>query len=334
MNEFSGETVLVTGATGLIGSHIVDKLMSQKDVNVIALSRSEDKLRTAFSQYLDDEHFSIIAGDISDGIDLGNTVVDYIFHAAGPMEGKIIKNYPVSVINPNTIGLENCLDLLVKQKENGHPGRLIVFSSVTVYGNNSSADKTVKEDDTDVTGKLDASNSCYAQSKRISEVIAQAYKIQYDIDIVIARFSTVYGNTRFIPDTAFFEFIKKSKTGEDILVGSNIIPRRDNIYIDDAVDGVLTVALKGECGQAYNISSNGDLGNYAAVDEIAKDSASVANKLYCRTGNGTKVEYKEYQDANRKPGLKLDNCKLKSLGWDITTSLEDGIRKTLEEIMI
>ena len=64
MNDFSGKTVLVTGATGLIGSNIVDRLMTMGDIKVIALARNKDKLEKGFSDYIGNENFSAVIQDI------------------------------------------------------------------------------------------------------------------------------------------------------------------------------------------------------------------------------------------------------------------------------
>lgn len=325
MNKFNNKAVLITGATGLIGSHIVDELMTKSTAKVIALSRNEKKLIEGFKDYIDNPRFFVCAQNITDSLNFDGHI-DYIFHAAGPMEGKIIKEYPVDVINPNIIGTVNCLEFLKDQeKKMGIKGRLILFSSVTVYGNIMNEDLTAVESDTRVTETIEAVSAPYSQSKRMSEVITLAYVRQFGVDAVISRFSTVYGATRFIPETAFFEFIKKGKAGECIKLNNAGLPRRDNIYVDDAVEGVLKVAESGTTGEAYNISSNGDLDNYASVDEIASVISEVSNKLY---GNKCEVQFKEHSSSTRKPGLKLYNMKLKSLGWDVKVYLRDGIERT------
>lgn len=332
MNCYSGKTVLITGATGLIGSHLVDTFMQMKDVHVIALSRSSKKLQEGFADYLSSPFFKILPQNISEEIsgDLGT--IDYIFHAASPMEGKIISNTPVDVIIPNLTGTINCLEFLRKQKQKeGITGRLILFSSVTVYGNISNEDICVEENETRVTDSLDSISAPYSQSKRMSEVIAKAYIRQYELDVVIARLSTVYGDVRFVPDTAFYEFITKAIKRENIILNSSNAPRRDNIFIHDAVSGLLCIAESGLRGEAYNISSNGDKDNYASVDEIATIISDIANR---KEGKTISVYYKQKNSKKRNPGLKLNNKKLKALGWEITTSLSDGISKTLDSFQI
>ena len=336
MKEFSQKTVLITGATGLIGSHLVDALMAMGDVRVIALSRNEQKLKEGFKEYNKKDRFSYVVADVMEDFSLDNNgAIDYIFHAASPMERKIIDQNPVGVIIPNLHGTINCIKLLLRQKEMiGKEGRLVLFSSVSVYANNSDKETSVFESETNITESLDSLNAPYSQSKRMSEVIVQAYRRQYGLNVVIARLSTVYGNTRYRPDTAFYQFIEKALIKENIVMKVSGIGRRDNIYIDDAIEGLLKICAFGENGQAYNISSNGERGNFAAIDEIGQMIAGDINKRYgYLKENQILVEYQDGGENIRKAGLKLDNSKLKQLNWKVKTSLAEGIHQTISLIL-
>lgn len=323
MRTFEGKNILVTGSTGLIGSNLVDRLMGMSPAKMIVTGRNRGKLESTFAEYISRSDFEIVQHDAAEPLPTTIKDIDFIFHAAGPMERDIVMNRPVDVVLPNILGTVNMLRFLQNQEMmTGRKGRMIVFSSVTVYNNPGVDNYDALEGDTSNAIPLDTPTSCYAESKRMSEVIARSYVKQYHVDAVIARFSTVYGPTRNIPDTAFYEFIKKSVSGEDIIVNSPAAPRRDNIYVDDAINGLICVALKGEKGEAYNISSGGTLGNYAAVDEIAMVAATVA-------GRGTKVSYRS-EGGLKKGGMTLNNNKLRSLGWSVQYSLEQGIAETIK----
>jgi len=331
MSLFLGKTVLVTGSTGLIGSHIVDELMEFGDVKVIALGRSEYRLRQNFSSHIGNPQFSYIVQDISTPLQDDTPLLDYVFHAAGPTDRATIHQKPLDVISPNLTGIKNLLELLRRQKDaSGRSGRLIVFSSVTVYGNYSNQVRTVCEENTETTEVLSSLGAPYSQSKRMVEVIAQAYNKQYGIDIVIARFSTVYGYAKFPASNAFNEFIANALSGNNIILQSRGLPRRDNIYIDDAISGLFRVSLYGGCGEAYNISSNGELGNFVAVDEIAEVIlALVNNSNKGMKSGGIKVLYRVNEGKQRRAGLMLNNSKLKKLGWNMSVELTEGIKRTL-----
>lgn len=256
MCEYSGRTVLVTGATGLIGSTIVHTLLEIGDVRVIAVSRSQDKLNTCFDRYAENPHFSMIAQDVSQPFCVKEPV-HYIFHAAGPIAGDIIRQKPLQIIFPNLLGLQNCLELLQKQREHwGILGRLIIFSSATVYGHRGLDNIAVREEDTQFAEALNEKTAAYSETKRMAEVLGLAYAREYAMDVVIARFSYVYGYSEIEPATAFFDIANKVLCGEDIEILNPNQTMLDYIFVTDAVNGVLRIGAQGRCGEAYNISSN------------------------------------------------------------------------------
>jgi nucleoside-diphosphate-sugar epimerase len=103
--------------------------------------------------------------------------------------------------------------------------------------------------------------------------------------------------------------------------------------VTDAVDGLLTVAKYGISGEAYHISSNGDAGNFVSVDEIAQAIVDATAEIRgmsskkIKVGDGTPF-------TDRIPGLRLDNSKLKNLGWSVKVSLKDGVKKTIESMQV
>ena len=328
--DINNKRVLITGATGLIGVNLVDRLMATGNT-VFVTGRSKEKLERTFAEYGETGRLVAIQHDAADPIPVEISDIDYIFHAAGPMERDIVMNKPVSVVLPNVLGTINCLEFLRKQEsEVGKKGRFIAFSSVTVYANPTDRDYVAYEDDTTHAISLDQPYACYAESKRMTEVITRSYQRQYGIDVVIARFSTLYGWCRNIPNTAFFEFINKALAGEDIVLNGFGIPRRDNIYVDDAINGLITIASKGASSEVYNISSNGDLGNFVAVDEIAQIIAEETAKI--KGCDPVKV-ITPNPNATRKPALVLSNSKLKKLGWVVNFEQRIGVRTTIKKII-
>lgn len=323
MGQFENKTIIITGATGLIGSNLVNRLLEDKTTKVIAIGRSKEKLEAIFKDKEDCDNLVLLQHDISLPIEF-NEPIDFIFHAASPIAGSIIRETPVDVIIPNITGTLNLLKMI--EKHNGT--RLVIFSSATVYGNNKDTNIVVDEEETSFADTLDAVNAPYSESKRMIEVIAKAYAKQKGLDIKIVRLSFVYGFTKAVPNTAFYEFIKKALNGEDIILNNANLPRRDNIYIDDAIDGLLCVALKGERGQSYNISTNTEGENFAAVDEMAVIIAKVVDKL---KGNTILVKYKNNAEKEeRQPGIVLNNDKLQALGWRVKTTLQEGIEQTIK----
>lgn len=322
---FTGKTALITGGTGLIGSHIAKALLSVKGAKVIVVGRSLSKMRDTFSEFSESENLLCIEHDIANPLPHTIGHVDFIFHAASPISGEIIKTRPLDVINSNLSGTINCLEYINRQGT----GKMIVFSSATIYSNDIPTHVAV-ESETNIAECIDAANAPYSESKRMIEVIANAYHKQFDTNVLIVRLSYVYGYSKHPANTAFYEFIKRAIDGEDILMNKSGLPRRDNIYVDDAVNGILHLCRYGAIGETYNISSSGDKGNYCAVDEMAEIISDVTHKLI--PGNSVKVTFKE-KGLERMEGLRLSNQKIKSTGWELSTSIYDGILMTIKNYL-
>lgn len=327
---------MITGATGLIGSNLVHALMADGKNHVIAVSRSESKLKQSFESYLTYKNFEYVAQDFAQPFTLENLVyrknrspVNLIFHAASSVSRNTIIHTPLSIIRPNINAVQCLLDGLVQQEqESTQKGRIVIFSSITVYGSGNHNDSAVTEEQTAVAENLDGVTAAYSESKRMVEVITHAYIQEFDIDAVIARPSSVYGYTMFPPNTAFYSFIKAALSGEDIVMNKAGLNKRDNIYVDDVVKGLLLIAAKGLRGEAYNISCNSDLGNYAAIDEIAHTITEVVSQLYNKK---ISISYKEPSTAAHPHGIRLDYSKLASLGWRPLVSLFEGIESVLKQ---
>lgn len=330
MKKFAGKVTFVTGATGLIGSNLVNRLL-EEGAKVIVLGRNRKKITDVFIEQLSNANFSYEVGNISDGIPPSIDYVDYIFHAASSISGSEIKNKPVNVIEANIIGTQKCLNFLKYQKECGKAfGKMIIFSSATVYGSKYTDNRSVSENETELADALNCESIPYSESKRMVEVLANSYFAQYGVESVIARIGYVYGYTKNKPDTAFYEFINKAVNGTNLTVNNPTVARRDNIFIDDVINGLITIATIGKSGETYNISSNGEKDNFKAIDEIAHVIVQNINQM--RPERHISIYMKENENK-RNYGIMLNNKKLKDLGWMVETSLQTGIKNTLEKYL-
>ena len=316
--EVRDKSFLVTGATGLIGSCIIDLLMECNNLgynnNVYALGRSAKKLQDRFSNYIDSPLFHIIEQNIIEPID-ADIKFDFIFHGASNADPGSYAKYPVETMTTNFLGTNNVLEY-----GKSHPGcKLLIMSTFEVYGDKGQ-DIYIETD----SGVIDinAIRSCYPESKRSVEILSRCYNNEYDVDVRVARLSSIYGPTMAIDDSkAHAQFLKKAINGENIILKSKGLQKRTYTYVIDAVTALMCVMFKGLPGEAYNISNENSV---ASIAEVAYTCAEIAN---------TRVSYDmpselEARGFSKPQNCILDNSKLKELGWEGRYSIKDGLFET------
>ncbi|MBQ9136371.1 MAG: NAD-dependent epimerase/dehydratase family protein [Lachnospiraceae bacterium] len=323
LEKLGSKRVLITGATGMVGSCLTDMLMTysakvDSPISVIALARNESKLRERFAPYLCLERFSYVIGDISEAVPVLREGPDIIIHAASNSHPIAYAEDPVGTIKANVFGLDNLLQYAVQNKVE----RILFLSSVEIYGDNNTAhDKFVEED----CGYINCNTlrAGYPESKRVGEALCQAYKVKYGIDVVIARLSRLYGPTMQMDDSKVIsQFIKRAVEKQDIILKSKGKAVYSYTYIVDAVSALLTVLLKGESGEAYNVA---DSKSEISILNLAELVSQVA---------GSKIVY-ELPDTLESTGYSnvmesvMVATKLENLGWKAWTPLSTGVEKTI-----
>jgi len=322
--KLQGKKVMLSGATGLIGSFLVDVLLRKNkdglNCKIYALGRNKQKSIIRFSQWIDDEMYEFVSYDVNERlVDSDFDQIDYIMHLASNTHPKQYSTDPIGTIMTNVIGTKNLLDFAVS-----HNSRRFLFaSSNEIYGENRGDVELFNED---YCGYINCNTlrAGYPESKRCGEALCQAYINQYKMDVVILRLTRSYGPTLLGDDSkALSQFIKKGIAGEDIVLKSDGSQLYSYTYVADAVSGLLTVLLKGENGSAYNVSNE-------KYDVSLKQVAEmIANYL------GVKVVY-DVPDAIEARGYsvatkaRLDSEKLRLLGWIPQNDLATGLRKTLD----
>lgn len=319
--KLHGKCVLLSGATGLVGSFLVDVLLSKEiDCTVYALGRSEEKAKKRFSKWADDSHLIFIPYDINKPLirdDLGT--VDYVLHMASNTHPMQYSTDPIGTITTNIIGVQNMLEFAVEHQAT----RFAFTSSNEIYGENRGDVEMFKED---YCGYINSNTmrAGYPESKRCGEALCQAYKAQKGLDVVIPRPTRSYGPTMLMSDTkAISQFIRKGIAGEDIVLKSAGMQYYSYTYVADAVSGLLYVLLKGESGEAYNIADE-------RSDIMLKDLAAVIAGIA-----GKKVVF-EIPDAVEAAGYstatkaRSDGSKLKNLGWSAKYDIQSGMERTIQ----
>lgn len=319
--KLEGKSILISGATGLIGSFLIDVLM-EKDLGckIYALGRNEKKAQERFSKWKDNSVLSFLCHDIN--MPLENEKIpkmDYVLHMASNTHPMQYSTDPIGTITTNIIGLRNMLEFSVAHNTE----RFLFASSNEVYGENRGDVELFTED---YCGYINCNTmrAGYPESKRCGEALCQAYKAQKGMDIVIPRVTRSYGPTLLDSDTkALSQFIHKGVNGEDIVLKSKGTQYYSYLYVADTVSGLLTVLLNGENGEAYNISD-------IASDIMLKDLAGIIADY-----TGRKVIF-EIPDEVERAGYstatkaRLDSTKLQKLGWKAKYSISEGIERTID----
>lgn len=315
-DELSGKTFLVTGATGMVGVMLIDVLMKLPHTKVIAVGRSKAKAQNRLGEYYDNSNFNFIEQDVQVPFS-EDLKVDYIIPLASNTHPMAYSQYPIETMLINIEGARNALDLAVSSN-----ATVIYPSSVEIYGNSEEGHFFVENSN----GKLNLANSraCYTESKRSCEALCQSYKSERNVKIKIVRLCRIFGPTMLMSDTkASSQFIIKAINNEDIVLKSEGNQYFSYIYVADAVAAILYVLLKGQDGEAYNISN-------LDTNVHLKDFAN-----QCAFYNNRKVLFDLPSEAEKK-GFSiastaiLVNNKLLSLGFDPKYNFEEAIRRTIE----
>ncbi|HBS46428.1 MAG TPA: dTDP-glucose 4,6-dehydratase [Paenibacillus sp.] len=315
--------ILISGASGMIGSFFIDVIMYRNEYFyenclVIAVGRDEMKAQERFCSYWKSDCFTFLQQDINAPLsDMGD--IDFVIHAASNTHPVAYASDPIGTVTTNIIGTYNLLNYASEHNAE----RFLFASSVEIYGENRG---DIEKFDESYCGFIDCNTlrAGYPESKRAGEAICQAFIKQKGLNIVITRLSRIYGPTIQMSDTkAISQFIKKALSRENIILKSGGTQLYSYNYIADAVSGMLTVLLKGECGEAYNISD--DESNITLKDLAGTIAKYVETEVVFETPD--KIEESGYSKATK---ALLDSRKLQNLGWKAKYSIQHGLIRTID----
>ena len=324
--KLSGKTIMISGATGMLGKCLIDFLMLKNatenaKIQIIALSRNDVRAKERFADYWDSELFQYISCDVNKSIpECGQ--VDYIIHAASNTHPLQYSQDSIGTITSNVIGTKNMLDYAVAHGTQ----RFCFASSVEIYGENRG---DVEKFDEKYLGYIDCNTlrAGYPESKRLGETLCNAYGQTYGLDFVIPRLSRVYGPTMLSSDSkAISQFIRKAAVGEDIVLKSEGNQRYSYTFVIDAVAGILYCLLLVEAVEAYNVA---DEKSDISLKDLAEYLAQIVGKQVIFELPDEK-ERRGYSTATK---AMLDAGKLESLGWRPRVHIAEGLQCTVEEIL-
>ena len=322
-----GKTVLVTGATGLIGGILARALVCASvsrglGIRVLAVVRNLEKAETLFEGFTENG-LEILVGDILSPIEIEEPV-DYIIHGAGVTASKDFVDRPVETILTTLKGTENLLELARRKEVSG----MVYLSSMEAYGVVEPEHYVVREQDYGYIDPLKVRSS-YSESKRMAEGLCGAYAHEYGVPVKTARLAQTFGAG--IPKSenrVFAQFARSIMNGRDIVLHTDGSKAHCYCYTSDAVLGLLVVLQKGNAGEAYNISNEKTFSTIRGMAEML---------IQEHPGCGSKLIFDIPEDANQfgyAPTSKMlvNSEKLMSLGWEPKVDLKEMFDRLMESM--
>ena len=324
-DKLQNASILITGATGLIGYNIIHGLLYASErrnlnIQIIALVRHIEEAKKKFADICQTgARLILIKGDIENLPDIEQHI-DYIIHGASPTASSYFIERPVETIITALTGTINILKLALDKKIQG----FVYLSSMEVYGE-TKTEEVLSEKDVGYMNPLIVRNS-YSESKRMCETIVASYASEYDVPAMSIRLAQTFGVGVERNDTRVFaEFARCAVEGKDIVLLTTGGSKRCYLYTMDAVSAIVTVMLKGEAGKAYNA---GNRNTYCSVKEMAY---MVATQL---ANPPIEVLFAENSEVSKKFSAphfyNLNVDELERLGWKANKELLDMYRAMIE----
>lgn len=322
--QMNGKTIMITGATGLIGTQLVKTILCynrlfDKHIHVVAVGRNIEKLHNIYAQLADRPELHMLKADVCFPFS-ATRPIQYVIHGASITDSKKFVTEPVETIHTLLNGTMNLLEL----SKNNPVESFVYLSSLEVYGVSDSY--RIRENDYGYIDFLNARSS-YSEGKRMGECISAAYWSEYRVPVKIARLTQTMGcGISYNDNRVFAQFARSVVEGNDIVLNTTGQTVRSYCDICDAVRALLIILLRGTNGEAYNVA------NEETAISIA-DMAQTVCDMY--PDSQIKVVFNtpdNIQTMGYNPEMKisLNTEKLKGLGWQPVFNLKMIFEKLIE----
>jgi len=308
-----GRRVVITGAGGFIGSHLVERLLA-RGCRVIAFVRYNSRSDDGFLEVLacTTSDLEVVRGDVRD-LDTITGVVDgadIVFHLAALVGIPYSYVHVGEVVGVNVIGT---LNVLTAAKERGVL-RVVVASTSEVYG----SAQFVPMPETHPKSP----QSPYAASKVASDALTRSFHAAFDLPVSVVRPFNTYGPRQ--SDRAIIPtIISQALVGDEVVLG-NLTPRRDFTFVTDTADGFVKVAESDDTiGAELNLGTGTDI----SVGELAERVGALLGKELQVRESAERVR----PAASEVDRLVSDNRRVRELArWEPEVSLDEGLERTID----
>lgn len=306
-------SILVTGASGFIGSKVCE-MLAKSGKDVVGIDNMNDYYDVKIKDYrLKNlkklENFTFYKVDIENKKSIENIVKKHKFTAIINLAARAGVRYsmenPFIYVSTNTMGTLNLLDIAKDYKIN----KFVLASTSSLYAGQKMPFSETLAVNTPI--------SPYAASKKGAEAMCYSYHYLYGIDVTVVRYFTVYGPAGR-PDMSIIRFIKWIDEEKPIELFGDGSQSRDFTYVEDIAGGTIK-ALKKTGYKTINLGGNKPYKLSYMIGLIEKN-----------LGKKAKYDYKPFHKADITATWANINEAKKTLGWTPKVSLEQGIKKTVE----
>jgi dTDP-glucose 4,6-dehydratase len=303
--------ILVTGGAGFVGSHLVDRFLSEGH-KVVAMDNLITGNADNLKQHFGNSNFEFIHHDVSNYIHVPGTI-DGIFHFASPASPIDYLKFPIQTLKVGALGTHNALGLA---KAKG--ARFLLASTSEIYG-----DPLEHHQKESYAGNVDpiGPRGVYDEAKRFAEAMVMAYHRTHKLETRIVRIFNTYGPRMRLDDGRVVpNLVGQALRGEALTVYGDGKQTRCFQYVDDLVEGVHRL-FRSDFSEPINIGTTHEI----TILEFAEAVNEISN-------NPGGIIYKEALRIQGDPQTRQPDTTraLEILNWSPKVSLADGLTRTID----